>query len=404
MQPTPRRLTLQIVLATLTRLVINTARRFAYPFAPALSVGLGVPLTAITSAIALNQATGLLSPFFGPLTDRWGYRVMMLAGVMVLFTGMVSISLFPLYTVFLFAMFCGGLGKSIYDPALQAYIGEKVPYERRGLVIGLTEFSWSGGTLLGIPLIGYLIVNAPWGWQTPFFIFAALALLALIALSFAISPQHSPPQAAHHRLELKQAWRILMASPVALSLLAFGIWVNIANDMIFVTYGLWLKQSFGLNTATIGFATIFIGLAEISGDTFTATFADRLGLHRTIAVGTAILTMFCILLPFLGQTLILALVALFLVFITFELTVVTSFSFATEILPQARATMMSAYLATSSLGHMIGTLLGGVIWTWGDTLQWSNIYLIAFSAAALNLLAFGSIMWGLRLRLHNPTN
>ena len=51
------RLTLSIVVTTLCRLVLNTARRFVYPFAPALSRGLGVPLTAITSLIAINQAT-----------------------------------------------------------------------------------------------------------------------------------------------------------------------------------------------------------------------------------------------------------------------------------------------------------------------------------------------------------
>ena len=47
--------------ATLYRLVLNTARRFAYPFAPVLSRGLGVPLTAVTSLIAVNQATGVVS-------------------------------------------------------------------------------------------------------------------------------------------------------------------------------------------------------------------------------------------------------------------------------------------------------------------------------------------------------
>jgi len=63
----------------LCRLLLNTARRFAYPFAPALSRGLGVSLTAFTSIIAVNQATTLLGMFFGPLADRLGYRLMMLA-------------------------------------------------------------------------------------------------------------------------------------------------------------------------------------------------------------------------------------------------------------------------------------------------------------------------------------
>ena len=71
----------KVGLATLCRLILNSARRFAYPFAPALSRGLGVHLTAITSVIAVNQATAVLGIFFGPLTDRLGYRFMMMAGM-----------------------------------------------------------------------------------------------------------------------------------------------------------------------------------------------------------------------------------------------------------------------------------------------------------------------------------
>jgi hypothetical protein len=65
---TARKLAFQLGVATLARLVVNTSRRFAYPFASALSRGLGVPLAAITSLIAVNQATGVLSPSLA----RWG--------------------------------------------------------------------------------------------------------------------------------------------------------------------------------------------------------------------------------------------------------------------------------------------------------------------------------------------
>jgi DHA1 family inner membrane transport protein len=117
--------------------MINTSRCFAYPFASALSRGLGVPLAAITSLIAVNQVTGVLSPVFGPLADRWGYRVMMLAGLVLLTGGMLAGGLLLTYGVVLLALFLAGLGKSVFDPALQAYVGERVPYRRRGLAIGM---------------------------------------------------------------------------------------------------------------------------------------------------------------------------------------------------------------------------------------------------------------------------
>ena len=162
----------QIGAITLSRLSLNTARRFAYPFAPALSRGLEVRLTAITSLIAVNQATGVLGLLFGPIADSLGYRVMMLAGLTMLVVGMFAGGFLPLYGVVLIALFLAGLGKTIFDPAVQAYVAKQVSYQRRGLVIGVIELSWAGSSLVGIPMVGLLIDRL--GWRSPFFVLAQL--------------------------------------------------------------------------------------------------------------------------------------------------------------------------------------------------------------------------------------
>lgn len=107
-----------------SRIVLNTARRFAYPFAPALSRGLDVPLTAVTAAIGINQATGILGMIFGPISDRLGYRLMMLVGMSLLVIGMFAAGLLPMYATILAALFLAGLAKNIFDAAgLGRFIG-----------------------------------------------------------------------------------------------------------------------------------------------------------------------------------------------------------------------------------------------------------------------------------------
>jgi DHA1 family inner membrane transport protein len=170
----------KISAVTLCRLVLNTARRFAYPFAPVLSRGMDVPLTAVTTIIAANQFTAVPGMFFGPLADRLGYRLMMLTGVGMLIVGMFAGGSLPVYSVVLAALFLAGLGKSIFDPAIQAYIGQRVPFHRRGLFIGLIEISWAGSTLVGIPLTGLLIGSM--GWRAPFFAMAGVGMIGLVAL------------------------------------------------------------------------------------------------------------------------------------------------------------------------------------------------------------------------------
>ena len=171
---------MKIGVVVFCRLVLNTARRFAYPFAPVLSRELGVPLTAITSLIAVNWSTSVLGFVFGPVADRFGYRNMMIIGLVLLTAGMLAGGWFPSYSVMAIALFLAGIGKIVFDPAVQAYIGEQVPYHRRGMAIGSIEISWAGSTLLGIPIIALLIDNL--GWRAPFFAIGAMGILGALAM------------------------------------------------------------------------------------------------------------------------------------------------------------------------------------------------------------------------------
>ncbi|MBL7184235.1 MAG: MFS transporter [Anaerolineae bacterium] len=388
MRPPARKLAFQLGAATLARLILNTSRRFAYPFASALSRGLGVPLAAITSLIAVNQVTGVLSPVFGPLGDRWGYRVMMLAGLGMLTGGMLAGGLLPVYGVVLLALFLAGLGKSVFDPALHAYVGGRVPFQRRGLAIGMLEFAWAGSALVGIPLVGLLIERL--GWRSPFFVLGGLGLLSAVALGALIPDDSHQQRSSDGRPGLRQAWRRLSRERAALGALGFGLLISAANDNLFVVYGIWLESAFGLSIAVLGAATTVIGLAELLGEGLTASIADQLGLKRAIAAGSILSALSYILLPLVGRTLPLALIGLFITFLTFEFTIVTAITLFTEILPAARATMMSSSVAAISIGRAIGALVGGPVWLAGGMLA------TGFVSAAVSGLALALLVWGLR--------
>ena len=382
------RLTLSIVVTTLCRLVLNTARRFVYPFAPALSRGLEVPLTAITSLIAVNQATAVLGLFFGPIADRLGYRLMMLTGMTLLVAGMFAGGLFPFYGVILIALFLAGLGKSMFDPALQAYVSERVPFHRRGLAIGFLEFSWAGSTLLGIPLIAVLIDRM--GWRAPFFVMGGLGILGFLALSILVEKTAQKKAPGPSLPVFRGAWRQLLRERAALGALSYSFWISVANDNLFVVYGAWLEKQFGLSIVALGLGTAVIGIAELAGESFTAALADRLGLKRALIGGLAACLICYGILPLLGQTLGMALTGLFFLFLTFEFTIVTGLSLFTELVPASRATMMASYLASGGLGRVVGALIGGPIWLAG------GIYATALVSAAISGLALISLIWGLR--------
>lgn len=386
-----QRLEVQLGCAVLARLLVNTARRMAYPFGPALGRGLGVPLEAITSLIAVNQATIMLSPVFGLLADRWGYRRTMLGGLAIFALGMLAGGLLPVFTVLAFAMIAVGITKGSYDPALLAYVGEQVPFARRGLAVGLIELAWAGSSFVGLPLVGLLIDH--WSWRSPFLVLGGLGLLSLLMMRLMLPADRVRSQHPAGPGGLLSNWQLLVRHPAAVGALVFNFLMCAGNDLLSVIYGAWLEQDYGLRVVALGLtgATV-IGLAELTGEGLTATLSDRLGLRRAALGGAAASVLSYLLLPFLGQSLALALLGLFVIFVSFEFTIVTSMSLFTETLPQARATVMSANLAAASAGRIVGALLAVGLWRGG------GLPANALMAAVLTWLAMIGLLWGWRRR------
>jgi predicted MFS family arabinose efflux permease len=387
-EPAPAgRLAFTIAASIVGRTALNTARRFIYPFAPDLSRTLGVPLTSITALIAVNWATNLLGIVAGPLADRFGYRGTLLIGMALLAAGMLAAGLLPVFGVLLAAQFLSGLGKSLFDPALQAYVGCRVPYRRRGMAVGFLETAWAASTLVGIPAMAFLIDRS--GWRAAFIALGVCGLAGLLMLAVAVPAERRTPRPARPKFDLKASWREILASQAALGLAGFAFLFNLAMDNLFVIYGVWLEQSFQLSLLAVGVGTSVIGAAELAGEFFTAGLADRIGLKRTAIGGVAGCVLTYALLPFASVTSFLALAMLFVHFCIFELTIVTILSLATELLPQARATMVAGYYAAAGLGRVAGALLGGPVWLA------LGIVGTGLTSAAVTVLALASLVWGL---------
>jgi predicted MFS family arabinose efflux permease len=382
------RLALKIAATIACRIVLNTARRFIYPFAPDLSRVLGVPLTAITGLIAVNWATNLLGLVFGPAADRFGYRGMMILGMAMLSVGMLAGGVWPLFGVLVAAQFLSGLGKSIYDPAVQAYVSGRVPFHRRGLAVGFLETAWAGSTLVGIPLMAVLIDLA--GWQSAFFALSASGFLGLVLMTALIPGEGKPPFPGRQRVTLRQLFGGIAGSRPAMSVVTYTFLFNIAMDNLFVVYGAWLEDSFNLSLLALGAGTTVIGAAELSGEFITAGLADRIGLKRVVIGGVTLCMLTYAALPFVATTVALALAALFVHFCIFETTIVTTISLTTELLPQSRATMIAAYYAAAGLGRVVGALLGGPVWLA------AGIAATGLISSALSALALTVLLWGLR--------
>src|SRR5689334_25201065 len=126
------RLRFQLVILMLLRTVLNTAHRMVYPFLPVFARGLGVDITVISNLITVRSLAGAASPLFVPLADRRGRRFGMLAGILLFTVGVTTVALYPSLWTLALALVLAMIGKFIFDPSMQAYLGDRVPYDQRG--------------------------------------------------------------------------------------------------------------------------------------------------------------------------------------------------------------------------------------------------------------------------------
>ena len=358
-QVSPIRLRFQLVVFLVTRTIVNTSHRMIYTFRPAIARSLGIDLEAVTFAITARSALGLASPLVGTFGDLRGCKTAMLAGLALFVAGMLLVAIWPSYWSLFVALLLTVLCKMIFDPAMHAYVGDKVVYRQRGLAIAVTEFGWSGAFLLGIPIAGWLIEN--FGWNRPYLWLALTGMGAMLVVWRSIPADAARPST---RPTLRNGLQDVLTSHAAIAALATAFLINGSNEMINIIYSEWMENAFGLQVVALGIASGIIGVSELAGEGLVAGIVDRLGKRRSVGIGLLLYVLSCMALP-LAHNVESALVVLFLFYITFEFTVVSYIPLLTQLVPSARATMIACFVASVSLGRTVGALAGPLVFTLG---------------------------------------
>jgi predicted MFS family arabinose efflux permease len=351
-------LNFQLTVFVIVRLAINTFFRMIYPFLSFFAKGLGVDLRTISYAITTRSLMGIISPLLASVADSRGRKVGMLIGTIVFTAAICLVVFWPTFPAFFLSLSFGMIGYLIFVPSLQAYLGDQVPYERRGRILGITEFAWSISAIVGVPLVGLVIARH--GWLAPFPLIALMGGLAFIILAWML-PKDPQPKVGNLGF-----WRNLhkvFSYPPAIAALVMAGFYTAANETITLVYGVWVEQAFALSITSLGATALAIGISELGGETLVTAFTDRIGKRKALAIGILGNCLAALALPIFGRWLIGALISLFLFYLTFEFTMVSGIPLMSEILPSARATMLASHMALIAVGRSIGDLLAPTLFT-----------------------------------------
>jgi len=362
------------------RTILNTAHRMVYPFLSIFARGLGVDISAMSLLMTARSLIGATSPIFAPIADRRGRKFGMLLGISVFVLGMGVVAIYPSFWTLAIALILSVLGKYMFDPSMQAYFGDRIPYAQRGTAMAIVEVAWSLAFIVGVPVMGFLI--AKFGWSAPFPLLTTLGIFMFLVI-WRIVPHEDP----HHTLtnNSREGYRAVFTSIPALAGISIVLCASAGNELVNVIFGVWLEDSFGLRIAALAGASAVIGISELSGEGLVAFTTDRLGKPLALTIGLVGNALASILLPFIGQTQAGALIGLFLFYITFEYTLVSHIPLMTELVPSARATMLSLNITGHSLGRALGAFLAAIIY------KEFGFLFVALFAAIFNLAGLAAL-------------
>jgi predicted MFS family arabinose efflux permease len=347
------------------RLLINAQFRIPYPFLPAISRGLGVPLEVASLLLTVRGLLGATSPLFGYLSDRIGRKPLMLGGLLMLIAGAGLLVTGRSFGMALVAFALLGLSKSSYDPAMQAYVSDVVPYEHRGRALGATELSWSASWLFAVPATGLLI--ARWNWRAPFAVIALLALVSVLGTVRLTVPRMTSadkPSESVIRGNVRGYLRPLLSRRTLLVLAVSGL-VILANENFFIIYGAWMETQFSLAPAGLGLTSVVVSLAEFAAAVLSALSVDRLGKHRALYIGLAANAGAYLLLRGLVGSLGGALAGIMLLAATSEYAIVSTLPLVSELAPTARGTVMAVNVALTAIAAAVASLVAPRLWKAG---------------------------------------
>jgi predicted MFS family arabinose efflux permease len=339
----PRLLQLAAFFSSFDRFVIA-------PMLLTIAASLGASLTEVAATASLYYLLyGLMQPVWGMLSDRIGrVRVMRLTLFGAAFAGILS-SLAPNLTVLIVARaLAGGLFAAVI-PASLVYIGDTVGMGSRQKALADLMAASAVGTALATVLGGLAAYLD--GWRVAF----AAPALAGAALAILLARLPEPKAFSEQKREgpLVQAGRVLV-QPWALVVvgIALGEGAVILGFLTFLAPSL---ESVGFSPAVAGLAVGLYGLAVLGWTRAVKLVATRLGASALILIGAGMLSLGYAS-GAVGQSLASVSAAAVLVGGGFAFMHSTLQTWATEVVPEARATVISLFAAALFAGSAVATM------------------------------------------------
>ena len=354
-------------------------------FLQPISESMGWSRGGVSAAATLDfLCMGVAALFWGALSDRFGTRIVVLAGSLLLGLGLVTASQATSLWQFqlLFGILIGTAAGAFYAPMMAA--ASAWIESHRSLAVSLVSAGMGVAPLTVAPFASWLI--AAYDWRTAMLVIGLVAWALLIPASFLVrpAPQPAAPSTAHATGMPETEWTAAQAfrTPqfITLALAHFGCCAAHSGPIFhMVSYAMIC----GIAPLTAVSVYSLAGLSGLGGRLALGALADRIG-AKPVLVGGLFVQALCVA-TYLAVSALGEFYALSVIFGLAYGGVMPLYAVLVREFFGARimGTVFGAVSAFASLGMALGPWAGGLVYDTTHAYTWLHAGSFAIGLAAV---------------------
>jgi DHA1 family bicyclomycin/chloramphenicol resistance-like MFS transporter len=258
------------------------------PSLPAIATAFASPPATVQLTITLFlMAFAAAQLIYGPLSDRFGRRGVLIVGLALYAAAGLACALAPTIGILIGARVLQALGGGAGPVVARAVIRDLYDRERAARVFSYMAMVQSLNPMLAPVVGGYL--HEAFGWRAIFHVLAGAGALFVALMAAGVretnvrrDPTALQPGALGRNVAVLLTDRAYVAY-VLVNALMFGGQFAFISGSSFVLIGI-----LGVSPSAFGFCFGAVALGIMTGTFLSGRFGGRLGLERTILCGTSL--------------------------------------------------------------------------------------------------------------------